>query len=79
MTVKVSDLVKAKMTISIGDSHGIVVGRVRRGEIGIVIGSKEIQRQKQVYVRFNSGETHWLTEDELEIVSQHKLKLDTKS
>jgi hypothetical protein len=68
--VKVGDLVKSKYAIDIGGNSGEILGKIKLGELGIVIDVELTGKRQDLCVAFNSDGTWWLTKDELEILSK---------
>jgi len=68
--MKIGSLVKAKFDIEIGGKAGAIIGKIKCGEMGIIIDSNTPFRTKQFHIQFNSSGDWWLTADELELLSK---------
>ena len=68
--MKIGSLVKAKFDIEIGGKTGAIIGKIKCGEMGIIIDSNTSFSTKQFHIQFNSSGDWWLTADELELLSK---------
>jgi len=69
--MKIGDLVQAKHDIDMASLTGRAVGKIKLGEVGILIDLRSPREENEWQIRFNSGDIWWLTEDELEILSKN--------
>ena len=63
--MRIGALVRTKFAIEIA-SNGMIIGKIERGAVGIIMKKR---KTKEVFIRFTSGDSWWLTTDELEILS----------